>query len=437
MILVDNALKKREQDGRPIRVGIVGTGWMARGIAHQLLTPINGIRLVAVYNRDAQRARDLLVEAAVEGVDEVGSAKALDDSVARGRVALADDPMHLCEADNIDVVMECTGDPEFGAHVAVASIDHGKHTVLVNAELDATVGPILKQRADRAGVVLTNVDGDEPGVAMNLLRFVETIGCRPVAAGNIKGFIDPYRNPDTQKGFADSVNQGPKMITSFADGTKLSMETCILANAAGFGVAKRGMHGHRCEHVMDLPGYLESETDALLERGIVDYVLGSKPGNGAFVVGYSDAPVKQEYMRYFKMGDGPLYVFYTPFHLPQLQVAVTIGRAALFHDAAVAPQGPPMCDVVTIAKRDLRQGQALDGIGGFDTFGVIENADQSQRERLLPMGLSAGCTLRHDVAKDTPLTYADVEVPAGRLCDRLRAEQDAVFFAPAHEAVEG
>lgn len=431
MIIVDNALKQREADGNSIRVGVVGTGWMARGIVHQLLTPIQGIRLVAVYNRDAQRARDLLAEAGVEHHAETTSTKAVEDAIANGQLAHADDAMHLCEAGNIDVLMECTGDPEFGARVTVASIEHGKHTVLVNAELDATIGPILKQRAEQAGVVLTNIDGDEPGVAMNLLRFVETLGYHPVAAGNIKGFIDQYRNPDTQKGFADSVNQGPKMITSFADGTKLSMETCILANAAGFGVAKRGMHGHRCEHVMDLPGLLADETDALIERGIVDYVLGAKPGNGAFVVGYNENPVKQEYMRYFKMGDGPLYAFYTPYHLPQLQSALTIARAALFHDAAVSPAGPPMCDVVAIAKRDLKAGQTLDGIGGFDAYGVLENAEQSQAENLLPMGLTEGCRVARAVAKDTPLTYADVELPAGRLCDRLRAEQDALFFQAA------
>lgn len=431
MIIVDNALKQREADGNPIRVGVVGTGWMARGIVHQLLTPIQGIRLVAVYNRDAQRARDLLAEAGVEHHAETTSTKAVEDAITNGQLAHADDAMHLCEAGNIDVLMECTGDPEFGARVTVASIEHGKHTVLVNAELDATIGPILKQRAEQAGVVLTNIDGDEPGVAMNLLRFVETLGYHPVAAGNIKGFIDQYRNPDTQKEFADSVNQGPKMITSFADGTKLSMETCILANAAGFGVARRGMHGHRCEHVMDLPGLLADETDALIERGIVDYVLGAKPGNGAFVVGYNENPVKQEYMRYFKMGDGPLYAFYTPYHLPQLQSALTIARAALFHDAAVSPAGPPLCDVVAIAKRDLKVGQTLDGIGGFDVYGVLENAEQSQVENLLPMGLTQGCRVARAVAKDTPLTYADVEMPAGRLCDRLRAEQDALFFQAA------
>src|SRR5262249_46848072 len=146
--------------------------------------------------------------------------------------------------------------------------------------------PILKMYADRAGVVVTNTDGDEPGVTMNLLRYVRTIGLRPVLAGNVKGFIDPRRNPETQQAFADSVGQRPKMITSFADGTKLAMETTIVANAAGFRVARRGMYGHRCEHVRDVLELFSA--DELLDGGLVDYVLGAEPGSGAFVVGHCD-----------------------------------------------------------------------------------------------------------------------------------------------------
>lgn len=430
MIILDNALQQREQEGRPICVGVLGAGWMARGVLHQLLTPIKGIRLVAVSNRSRQRLHDLLDEAQAPSATETSSTKALEEAIRRGHLAIADDPIQLCEAGNIDVLVDCTGQPEFGARFAVAAIGHGKHLVLVNAELDATVGPILKHRADKAGVVVTNVDGDEPAVAMNLMRFVEMVGYQPVAAGNIKGMIDRYRTPDTQQAFADSVNQGAKMITSFADGTKLSMETCVLANAAGFGVAKRGMYGHSCSHVMDLPALLADQADVLLERGIVDYVVGAKPGNGAFVVAYNDRPVKREYMRYLKMGDGPLYVFYRPFHLPHLEVAATIGRAALFGDAAVAPAGRPMCEVITVAKRDLRRGQTLDGIGGFDTFGVIENAPSSGQEGLLPMGLSAGCVLRRDVARDEAIAIADVDTPEGRLCHKLYTEQNK-HFSPA------
>ncbi len=326
MIIVDTALRKREALDNPIRVGLIGAGYMGRGIAQQLLTPLPGIRLVAMSNRNASRCERVLADAGVESPVTVSSPTELEDAVDQGRLAITDNAMLLCQAENIDLLIEATGEVEFGAHIATTAIDHGKHLILVNAELDAVVGPILKARAERTGVVLTNTDGDEPGVAMNLLRFVDTIGYRPVMAGNIKGFYDPYRNPDTQRGFAEKVNQNVHMITSFADGTKLSMETTILANAAGFGVLKRGMHGHSCEHVKDVLEHFMP--DQFADRGAVEFVLGAAPGTGAFVVGYNEDPIKQEYMRYFKMGDGPLYLFFTPYHLPQLQVAVTVGRAA-------------------------------------------------------------------------------------------------------------
>jgi len=218
------------------------------------------------------------------------------------------------------------------------------------------------------------------------------------------------------------------MVTSFADGTKLSMESTLVANATGFGVLQRGMRGHRLEHVNDVVSKFDAEE--LLAGGWVDFVLGAQPGSGAFVVGHDDDPVKAEYMRYFKMGDGPFYVFYRPFHLPHLEVPLTAARAVLFHDAAVAPAGHA-CDVVAVAKRDLRQGDTLDGIGGFDCYGMIENAAVSRGERLLPMGLAGGCVLARDVPKDRAVSYDDVELPPDRLVDRLRAEQDELIPAAA------
>ncbi len=425
MIIVDTALKKREQAGKPIRVGLIGAGYMGRGIAAQFLTPLAGLRLAAISNRNVEAAQqawgargaDARLETTLGGVE---------DCVAQGRGVYTDDATLLCQAEGIDVIIEATGEVEFGARIAQAALAAGKHVVLVNAELDATIGPILKVQAEQAGVVLTDTDGDEPGVAMNLLRFVDTIGYRPLLAGNIKGFINRYRNPDTQRDFSAKVNQRAPMITSFADGTKLSMEACILANAAGFQVGQPGMFGPACKHVKDVLQHFTAEQ--LLESGgLVDYVLGAEPGTGAFVVGYNEEPIKQEYMQYFKMGDGPLYVFYTPYHLPHLQVAVTVARAALFHDAAVAPLGAPRCDVVTYAKKGLAAGETLDGIGGFMSYGVIDNAKNSRATHALPMGLSHGCRLKRAVAQDQLLTYDDIDLPPGRLCDRLRAEQDRYF----------
>ncbi len=186
-------------------------------------------------------------------------------------------------------------------------------------------------------MVLTNTDGDEPGVAMTLYRYVRTLGLRPVAAGNIKGMVDHYRNPDTQKAFAEKHDQDVRKVTSFADATKLSMEATVLANATGFRVGRRGMYGPACENVRDLAGLLP--LDELLSGGIVDYALGAAPHTGAFVVVHEENPLKRTQLGYYKMGDGPLYVFYTPFHLPHLQIASTIGRAVVLRDATVASRG--------------------------------------------------------------------------------------------------
>jgi predicted homoserine dehydrogenase-like protein len=434
MIIVDTALEKRHQEGNPVRVGVVGAGYMGRGVVLQILTAIVGMEPVAVSNRTISEAERAYRQAGVESVKTVGTVAQLEETIARGQYAITDDPMLLCRAEGIDAVIEATGEIEFGAHVTLEAIAHGKHMILMNAELDATVGPILKVYADRAGVVITNADGDQPGVVMNLLRFVKSVGYNPVLAGNIKGLQDHYRTPKTQAAFAAQHKQKPRLITSFADGTKISMEMVIVANATGFRVGTRGMYGPRCTHVTEAIDLFS--TDELLDGGLVDFVLGAEPGPGVFVLGYNENPIKQQYAKYFKMGEGPIYVFYTPYHLPHLEAPLTVARAVLFQDAAVAPLAGPVCDVITAAKRDLKAGETLDGIGGFTCYGMIENSDVCAAEYLLPMGLSEGCRLRRDVPIDYAITYDDVVLPEGRLSDKLRAEQN-VYFAPSKMPVTG
>jgi predicted homoserine dehydrogenase-like protein len=170
----------------------------------------------------------------------------------------------------------------------------------------------------------------------------------------------------------------------------------------------------------------------MLDTGLVDYILGAEPGPGVFVLGYNDHPVRKHYMQHFKMGDGPLYVFYVPYHLPHLEVHLTAARAVLFHDATVTPMGGPVCDVIAIAKRNLDAGEFLDGIGGFTCYGTIENAEESSIQKLLPMGLSEGCRLKRDISKDQAISYEDVEIPVQRNCDDLRSEQNAHFAIHTH-----
>ena len=226
-------------------------------------------------------------------------------------------------------------------------------------------------RADAAGVVLTDMAGDQPAVIMDLIDEVRLLGFRPILAGNIKSLLDHKRTPATQKAFADAHGQRPKMITSFADGTKIAAEMGVVANATGFGVAERGMLGPRAERVEQAPERFDVE--ALLERPIVDYILGAEPSFGVFVLGYEEDPLARAYMKFYKMGDGPVYTFYRPFHLGPLETVQSVARAVLLHDAAAAPLGGPVTEVVALAKRDLKTGETLDGIGGFTVYGMLEN----------------------------------------------------------------
>jgi len=239
MIIVDSALQQRQKEGNPVRVGMVGAGFMGRGIALQICNSVPGMKLVAIANRHLDGARRAYAEAGVEKTRAVENITEINAAIRNGEYTVTADAMLLCQAKGIDAIIEVTGAIDFGAAVVLKAIEHGKHVVIMNAELDGTIGPILKTYADKAGVVLTNADGDQPGVIMNLYRFVKGIGVRPVLCGNIKGLQDPYRNPTTQEGFARKWGQKPHMVTSFADGTKISFEQAIVANATGMRVAKR------------------------------------------------------------------------------------------------------------------------------------------------------------------------------------------------------
>jgi predicted homoserine dehydrogenase-like protein len=429
MIIVDRALEKRHLEGNPIRVAMVGAGFMARGIALQILTTVSGMQLVAIANRHLDGAQRAYAEAGVDATCHVMTVPALERAMARGQYAITEDAMLLCQASGIDAVIEVTGTVEFAAHVVLQALRHRKHVIMMNAELDGTLGAILKVYADQAGVVLTNADGDQPGVIMNLYRFVRGIGVRPVLCGNIKGLHDPYRNPTTQESFARQWKQRPYMVTSFADGTKISFEQAIVANATGMRVAQRGMHGPTVPAGTPIQEAVEHLPLAsiMASPGIVDYVVGAEPSPGVFVLGTHAHPTQQHYLHLYKLGPGPLYCFYRPYHLCHFEVPYTVARAVLFGDATIAPLGAPLVDVVATAKIDLRAGQVLDGMGCYMTYGQCENAEVVRAHHLLPIGLAEGCRLRHDIPRDQVLTYADVEVPQDRLCDTLRAEQNARF----------
>lgn len=433
-ISIYSVLQNRELAGQPIRVGIVGAGATGRAITLQLGTPVPGIRLAGIANRTAKHAERAFREAGIEKWDTAETAKQAEAIIAKGLPVLTDDPTVLTRCDAIDLIVEVTGTVDFGASVVLDAFDHGKSVVIVNAELDSLIGPILKTKADQAGVVLTNTDGDEPGVAMTLVRYVQSVGLKPVAAGNIKGMVDYYRTPDTQREFAKTHDQDVRKVTSFADSTKLSMETCVLANATGFGVAQRGMVGPACDYVRDLANLLPVE--AMLERGIVDYSVGALPHTGAFVVIHEENPYKKTLLSYYKLGNGPFYVFFTPYHLPHIQIPSTIARAIIHADPTVTPMAGPSCEVVTVAKKNMKAGECLDGIGGFCAYGLIDNRVAARQSNALPISLSEGCVLIRDIQKDSVISFNDVKLPATRLSDKLWFEQEKLWPVSAERLLK-
>ena len=422
MIIVDTALKQREAEGRPIRVGIVGAGFMGQGLTNQIVNSVPGMRVVGISNRRPQRAIEAFQYAGVEPTS-VDSQGRFDEVVHAGGAAATDDPFLLCRSEQVDVICEVTGAVELGAHVALEAFEHGKDVVLMNAELEATIGPILDTYADKHGVIMSACVGDEPGLQLDLYRWVKGLGLEPRVIGNVKGLQDPYRNPTTQKGFAETWGQNPAMVTSFADGSKISFEQAIVANATGFTVEQRGMsRGLEYRDDVMTIGRLYDVERLREVGGIVDYVVGT-PLTKFYVLAEHHDPKQRHYLELYKLGEGPLYSFFVPYHLVHFDVPNSIARVALFRDPVSRALGGPCVEVCAVAKRDLKAGETLDDYGEYMTYGEAVAADEMSARRLLPEGLVEGCVLRRDVPKDEVVTYEDVDLPSGRLADRLRAEQ--------------
>jgi predicted homoserine dehydrogenase-like protein len=427
MIIVDTALKAREKEGRPIRVALIGAGFMSRGLANHIVNTTPGMRLVGVYNRRSQRAFDLCEYAGVKDVVSPLVQTEVNLAIREGKVIATEDAFLLARSSEVDVLVDVTGSVEFGTQVALEAFKHGKDVVLMNAEIDATIGPIMQTYAEKHGVIFSACDGDEPGLQINLHRWVTGLGLTPRVIGNIKGLQDPYRNPTTQKGFAEKWGQNPAMVTSFADGSKISFEQAIVANATGFVVQSRGMsRGMEYKDDVMKVGRIYDIDEVRKLGGIVDYVVGT-PLTKAYVLAEHPDPKQQHYLSLYKMGDGPLYSFFIPYHLVHFEVPSAIARVALFRDSLAKPLGGPVVEVCAVAKRDLNVGEVLDDYGMYMTYGEAVNADEMCNNRYLPEGLVEGCVLKRDVSKDSVLTYSDVTLPPGRLADRLRAEQYRVF----------
>jgi predicted homoserine dehydrogenase-like protein len=423
MIIVDNALKAREAEGRPIRVASIGAGFMGQGLTNQIVNSVPGMRMVAAFNRRGQRALDMFAYAGRQDAVAATTQDQVEDAIRAGIPVVTEDALLLARSEQIDVLVDVTGSVEFGARLIMEAFRHGKDVVLMNAEIDATIGPILQVYAGKYGCILSACEGDEPGLQMNLYRWVKGLGLIPRVMGNIKGLQDPYRNPTTQRGFAERWAQNPAMVTSFADGSKISFEQTVVANATGFQVQSRGM-SRGLEYRGDVMkiGSLYDIDEVRRCGGIIDYVVGT-PLTKVYCLAEHTDPKQRHYLNLYKMGEGPLYSFFLPYHLVHFEVPNAIARVVLFRDAVAKPLAGPVVEVCAVAKRDLKAGEILDDYGMYMTYGEAVNVDEMSRGRYLPEGLVEGCTLLRDIPKDSVITHDDVTIPPQRLGDQLRAEQ--------------
>lgn len=401
--IIDDYVQK---EGK-IKVAIAGAGYMAKGFVNQV-SLIDCIQIVAIASKTREKAESL--SRIVEDHD----------------TAVFDDVLDLVKTD-ADVVMDLTGDVETGALIAEATIASGKH-IMTSAETDSTVGPVLAEMADNKGVIYTNMWGDEPGLTKGLYDYAEVLGFEIIAIGKFKGFHNPYATPESVLPWAEKSGQNPTVISSFADGSKLSMEMAVLSNATGFVPDIRGMHmtSGKLEEVTEILK-LKEEGGILGRKRVIEVIKGAEPSGAVFAVIRTDNPDIIDSFRYYKQGNGPNYILYTPFHMPGIEMAYGIMEMMIMSKPSIRPLGAPVCDVMTFAKKDLEPGDVLGEIGSFEFYGQVEVAETSKSEGALPLGLAAGGVMKNGIKKGEVIHWSDVEVMNHDTCIRLRKRFDELL----------
>lgn len=399
-------LKNLQELKTNIKVAIIGMGAMGKGLFYQChVTP--GLECVAIADIRLERA-----VACVEGLKReyrvVHTLADLHEVVRRGMVAVCEDGDLLARCEAADALVESSNSIIPGGQFSLTALEHRKHLILMNAEIDLLFGPAFFRVAQDHGVVYTSCDGDQHGVIKRLVEDLQLWGFELVMAGNIKGFLDRYANPTTIVPEADKRNLDYKMATAYTDGTKLCIEMALVANGMGLSTRVPGMRGPRASHVQEVFSLFDFEALWQHKQPFVDYILGAEPGGGVFAIGYCDNDYQKAMLQYYKMGNGPFYLFYRPYHLCHVEAMECIAEAVLHKRALLQPVYGPRTDVYAYAKRDLRKGEKLDGIGGYHCYGLIENRTGNEGRAGLPICLAEDVTLKRDVRQDEKIFLDDV-----------------------------
>lgn len=408
-------LLEREQNGAPIKVGVIGAGQMGYGMVSQIST-IPGMIVAGIsdINLDAaKRAADAYNASAAEKVN----------------ILTSTDFKEIVHSPNVEVIVDATGVPEAGAKISLETLIAKKHLVLLNVEIDITVGPLMKKLYDAADLIYTGSDGDEPAATVQMYEFAKSMGMEVLVAGKGKNnALKVSANPDTAQAEADSKGMNSHMLAAFQDGTKTMAEMNLLSNAIGYVPDVVGMHGISA----DLDGTAEKlnlkENGGVLNSfGVVEYVDGIAPGIFCIVKGQNEG-VQHELNYLLKKGERDHHILFRPYHLCSLETPLTIARAVLEHDTAIVPLGAPISETVAVAKRDIKAGEKIDGIGGYCVRGVLETHADMKKNGNVPIGLVGGTSVaKRDIKDGAFLTIDDIELDESTTVYKLRKLQDETF----------
>jgi predicted homoserine dehydrogenase-like protein len=425
-------LEQRQQSNAPIQVGLVGVGQMGAGLIAQV-SRMQGMDIVAAADIDLSRAVTAFRESGVPEDNIVvlpadATHEVANGAVKAGKRVVTTNAMLIPEIATVDAVVEATGLPSIGALIAFRTILARRHIIMLNVETDATIGYLLKRMADAANVVYTTSAGDEPGAIKELHDFATALGFEIVAVG--KGKNNPLDRSATPQRLAEQAQmQGmsPKMLASFVDGTKTMVEMTAVANATGFVPDVSGMHGPTATPDTLAQIFCPQEDGGILhQRGVVDYAIGDI-APGVFLIFTTNQPKVVKDLKYLRLGPGPYWALYRPYHLANIETPISVAQAVIYHQATLAPQGSPVAETTTVAKCDLHPGDILDGIGGTMVHGNIERADVAREARMLPLGISERARIRRNVACGQTLTYDDVELDERSFIVHARRMQDMLI----------
>ena len=424
-------LAARADTGKPVRIGLVGAGEMGTDIVSRV-AHMQGIVIGAISELNPQAAGRSVTIAYGDPDRAVATdtTDTLNAAIESGRIATTQKVETLLESGLIDVVIDATGIPSVGAEIGLAAMERGKHLVMMNVEADVTIGAYLRSEAERLGVIYSLGAGDEPSSCMELIEFVSAMGHRIISAG--KGKNNPLNfdaTPDTYTEEAVRRHMNPRMLVEFVDGSKTMVEMAAIANATGLIPDRPGMHGPACSRDELSKVLIPASAGGVLssDAGRVDYTIGKGVAPGVFVVAEMDHPRIRERMEDLKMGEGPYFTFFRPYHLTSLEVPLTCARAVLYGKADMVPMPVPVAEVCAVAKKDMAVGETLDQIGEYCYRAWIMTAPEARTAGAIPCGLLTGAKVTAPIKKGDLITRANAAVPANSKIAILRARQDAML----------